>query len=92
MELPVVLILKYIFDLFVIFNPTFVYLFLFLSIAYPQLRFGRHPLVHKLFLYGAASGIIADNATSFYQPSFHQIKPPSTINLLNPHTCFCMYS
>ena len=28
MELPVVLILNYIFDLFVIFNPTFVYLLL----------------------------------------------------------------
>lgn len=32
MELPVVLILNYIFDLFVIFNPTLVYLFLTLYI------------------------------------------------------------
>ena len=33
MELPVVLILNYIFDLFVIFNPTLVYLFLTLYIT-----------------------------------------------------------
>ena len=36
MELPVVLILNYIFDLFVIFNPTLVYLFLTLYI-YPYI-------------------------------------------------------
>ena len=94
MELPVVLILNYIFDLFVIFNPTFVYLFLSLSIAYPQLKFGRHTWVHNLFLNMWAEGNHSRqcNATSFCQPSFYQIKPPLTKNLLMPHNCFCTYS
>ena len=43
-----------------------------------QLRFERHPSVHKVFPnIGGVSRIIEDNAKIFCQPSFYRIKPPA---------------
>ena len=59
-----------------------------ISVSCPQLRFERHPRVHKLFLNMWGRRIIADNARSFCTPSFYQIKPPATTpckNLRTPH-------
>ena len=57
-------------------------------ITMTQLRFERHPCVHKLFLICGVSGIIADNPIGFCQPKLlPNLMLLCLVKIFSPHIC-----